>query len=479
MLPWILAAVTAVLTLALAALGVSWLLPNLVRNVVHRLLNAPISDTLAELFVSTLSTPPLDLLYLSLRSKEGGVVIRPMGSPKPVKGLDDLSLISAQLATQAVPEGEPVELKTLLGRHAKRPLEIEMPIMVSGMAYGLALTKEARLALAKGTADAGTALSSGQGPFLAEERRLAKRYIQQFGRWDWNRDVKILRQADMIEVQVGQGAMPGNAVLSSPGSIGDEVRTLMGLGPDDPPVIHSNLYLNTKTREPVPLSEVVRYLRSVTDGVPIAVKMGATDALERDLDVALEAEVDVVVLDGTEGATGNAPITLSDHFGLPTMVALGRAMRHLERVGALERVDVVVSGGLREPGDFLKALALGARAVGIGTAAMFAISHFRLMAALPYYPPTDLVFYRANPKIGLDVDLGAKGLTNFLHSCAAEMRIALRTMGHRSVHELSLDDLVTLDRDVAEITGARLGLLGPQPAGPLIQPAGEQERRPS
>ncbi len=444
------------------ALAVLVILPAMARRMIHILLTRPMSDTLAELYLSLRSTPLRDFLYASLRSASGEMVIRPMGSAKPAHGFDDLAFTAAQLARRPVLEDEPVDLATTLGAGASQPLTFSMPIFVSGMAYGLALNKAARLAIADACGRAQIPINSGQGPFLEEERAKAYRYILQFGRWVWNRDPEILRRADMIEVQVGQGAMPGNAVLASPSEVGPEIKALMRLGPNESPIIHADLFLHDP-RQPTPLKEIVEFLRDTVPHIPIALKMGADDLVEENIDVALDARVDVLVIDGTEGATGNAPITLSDHFGIPTLYALSRAVRYLQSQGASDDVDLVVSGGLREPGDFLKAIALGAKAVGIGTIAMFALAHKQITDTVPLYPPTDLVFYRAQPKLPLDVRSASEGLYNFLESCRKEMTLALRTMGVKNVHDMSAQDLCSLDPTIARITGLRFAGDSPNP----------------
>ncbi len=440
------------LALGIVILVLVWLLPTIARRMLWALLTRPMSDTLAELYVSLKSTPLMDFLYSSLRAQSGEVVIRPMGSAKPVHGFDDLALVSGQLSRHPVLESEAVSLETVLGRHCPSPLKFSMPLFISGMAYGLALNHASRIALAEASGRTEIPLNSGQGPFLAAERERAFRYILQFGRWTWNREPEILKQADMIEVQVGQGAMPGNAVLSTPTEIGPEIRNLMHLKEGQSPTIHADLFLEDP-RHPTPLSEVVAYLRSVTDGIPIALKMGAGGRLEEDLAVALKAKVDVIVIDGTEGATGNAPITLSDHFGIPSLYALVRARRYLDQHDPDHRIDLVISGGFREPGDFLKAYALGARAVGLGTIVMFALAHREITRTVPTLPPTDLVFYRANPHVPLDSTLAAKGVVNFLTSCRKEMEIAIRTMGYTKVSDLKPSDLSALDPEIARITG--------------------------
>lgn len=453
-------------TVVILAVVLWALVPVFLRRFVRSLLTRPMSDTLAELYVSTRSTPPLDLLYTSLRATTGDIVIRPMGSAKPVRGFDDLSLVPAQLARRPVLETRHVDLAVTLGRRTKRPLRLSMPLYMSGMAYGLAITREARLAMAQASGRVGIPLNSGQGPFLAEERAVCSAYVLQFGRWAWNRDDATLARADMIEVQVGQGAMPGNAVLSSPTEVGPEVRRLMHLADGEAPDIHADLYLR-RPDEPASLSQVVRYLRERTDGIPIAVKMGAGDLLEADLDVALDAGVDVIVLDGGEGATGNAPITMSDHFGIPSLAALVRAAEHLERRGARKDVDLLVSGGFREPGDFLKAYALGADAVGLATVVMFAMAHPQIARTVPFLPPTDLIFYRSKPRVPLRVDEAAEALSRFFESCRREMELALRAMGHESVHDLMRRDVCAVDPEVAALAHVRYAAEPYAPEGPV------------
>ncbi len=443
--------IAALIVLALGGILLVLALPWFSRKFIENILTRPMSDTLAELYVSMRSTPPIDFIYSSLRSNSGDIVIRPMGSARPVHGFDDLALVPAQLARRPVLDTEPVDLGVTLGKKCQKPLTFSMPLYISGMAYGLALTKEARLALARASRDSHIPLNSGQGPFLEEERQLCSHYVLQFGRWSWNRDPDILQQADMLEVQVGQGAQPGSAVVATPEGVGPEIKRLMHLEPDQAPIIHADLYLH-EPGHPSTLPEVVDYLRSKVPGIPIALKMGAGDELERDIDVALDAKVDVIVIDGTEGATGNAPITLSDHFGIPSIMALARAIHHLKITHTRDDVDLLISGGFREPGDFLKAYAMGADAVGLGTIAMFALAHYQITRTVPFYPPTDLVFYRSKPRIPLHVDEAARGLHHFLESCRKEMTLAIRTMGHRSVHDLSLQDLSSLDPEIARIT---------------------------
>ena len=172
-----------VLVVLLTVGALWWLVPTLARRMVRQLLTRPMSDTLAELYLSVKSTPPADFLYSSLRSQSGRVVIRPMGSARPAHGFDDLALVPAQLADTPLNETEPVDLTAVFGARAHKPVHSAMPLYLSGMAYGLALTKDARLALAMASGRAGIPLNSGQGPFLADERERCSTFVLQFGRW--------------------------------------------------------------------------------------------------------------------------------------------------------------------------------------------------------------------------------------------------------------------------------------------------------
>src|SRR5690606_28245532 len=201
------------------------------------------------------------------------------------------------------------------------------------------------------------------------------------------------------------------------------------------------------------LGDLVAELRSVTGGVPIGVKLAPGRRLEADLEACVAAGVDVVALDGAQAATKGSPPILQDDFGLPTLHALVRAVRFLETRRVREQVSLIVGGGLYTPGDFLKVLALGADAVYIGTVALFVISHGQVFKALPWEPPTQLVFFGGQHEDALDVDEGAHRLANFLRAAAWEMAVAVRALGKRAVREVSKDDLMALDETTARLCG--------------------------
>lgn len=203
------------------------------------------------------------------------------------------------------------------------------------------------------------------------------------------------------------------------------MRSLLGIGPGQQPIIYSwHPELRDKT-----LRQLVAELRRLTDGVPIGAKLAAGHRLEEDMKHCLDAGVDVIALDGAQAATKGSPPILQDDFGLPTLYALVRASEFLNISGRRERVSLIVGGGLSTPGDFLKALALGADAVYIGSIALFAVSHGQVFKSLPWEPPTEVVFHGGKPADEFDIDEGADRLARFLRACAAEMALGVRAMG--------------------------------------------------
>ncbi len=201
------------------------------------------------------------------------------------------------------------------------------------------------------------------------------------------------------------------------------------------------------------LAALIQHLRELTGGVPVGVKLAAGKRFERDLSLAVEAGPDFITVGGSQGGTWGAAPAVEDDFGLPTLFALSRAARFFRREGLRGRISLVVEGKLRNPGEFLKALALGADAVSIGTVALMAAVHTQALKVLPWEPPTELLRYTGRLVQRFDVEQGAASLARFLQSCREEMAEGLRALGKASHRELSPDDLMALDPLTAEICG--------------------------
>jgi len=436
--------------------AVQWAVRNLreelqrtARTFMQRFLSDPYKENLWEFVSATRRPGPQIILENSLRAEHGALLHRPLGSPRRWPNLESLVFDVAQLARRPAAHDTPVDMAITLGPHARKPLHVEIPILVSGMAYGLALSRRAKIALARGAALAGTASNTGEGPVLPLERQAAAKLIVQFNRATWSKELETLRQADMVEIHFGQGASTGVGGEVVGARSDPDLRRALGVPPGRPAVIRSR-HPELETRS---LKELVDELRSLTGGVPIGVKLAPGRRLEADLEAALAAGVDVIALDGAQAATKGSPPILQDDFGLPTLHALVRAVAFLEAKGVRGRVSLIVGGGLYTPGDFLKVLALGADAVYIGTVALFAISHGQVFKSLPWEPPTQLVFFGGHQEHELDVDEGAHRLANYLRAAAWEMAVAVRALGKTAVRDVSREDLMALDELTARICG--------------------------
>ena len=232
------------------------------------------------------------------------------------------------------------------------------------------------------------------------------------------------------------------------GELTPEVRQALGLKPGEDAVLHARL---PEVSSPQDLRMLVADLRKITGGVPIGVKMMCGNDIERDLAIVLEAEVDVIALAGGQAASHSSPAILMDNFGLPTAYALCRASRFLDREKVRDRVSLLIGGGLESPGDFVKALALGADGVFIGTAALIAMLHNQEFKALPYEPPTQLLWQTGKYKNKFNPKDGARRLANFLRGSTEAMRMAPRALGKTTLQDLSGDDLFATDEQAAKV----------------------------
>jgi glutamate synthase domain-containing protein 2 len=205
------------------------------------------------------------------------------------------------------------------------------------------------------------------------------------------------------------------------------------------------------------LKSLVDQLKSITEGVPIGAKIAAGKFLEKDMQILVEAGVDFITVDGAEAGTKNTPPILEDDFGLPLFWALCRAGSFIEKNNLKNKVSLLVSGGLSTPGDFLKAIALGADGVYIGSIALFAMAHTQVLKAMPWEPPPEVVFFKGKYQHKLNVEDSANNLAKFLRSCQEEMQEGLRALGKTSITELNKDDLFALDQLTAETAGIPLG----------------------
>ena len=454
--------------LAVAGLGAALVGPALVKRWVagttRHILQDPYGENLAEFLPTARKVGAVELMETGMRAEQGGKPpSRPWGAQRVFSPWEQLLLSPVYLHRMPTPDDAKIDTSVTLGPRAAKPLRLDIPILITGMSFGGALSRRAKVALAMAAARAGTATNTGEA-YLPEEREAARHLIIQYHRGGWPNSPQnrrdILKRADAIEIQLGQGAQASTPQRTQASMMDQEMREVFGLQPGEDAVIHSRL---EGVDHPDDFIRLVRGLKEEY-GVPVGLKFGATHHQERELEIALRAGVDFVVVDGAEGGTHGASPTLEDDTGLPTMHGLVRTVRFLREAGQRDQVSVIATGGLRTPGQFLKAMALGADAVYIGTAAGLALVGAQAGKVLPGEPPTQLAFHPARLKERLDVERGAETVTSFLQASVREMESAAVALGKTALRQLSPADLVALDPVTADIAGVDLAYAATFPA---------------
>lgn len=455
--------------LGLSVAGGAYLSRALVKYLTTRVVTPLITEkyeaNLWELFGSMGRIGAQALVDNEARARSGKFIERPVGGPRRFDYLHKIMFNAGQLATLPTPGGTKVDMSVDVGPLAQKPLRLRIPILIGGMAYGLTLSEQYKVAFAKGATAAGTAANTGFGPWIPAERKAAKRLIVQYSRADWNKSESILKQADAIEIQIGQGANAGIGKALKAKDISSQLRRRLGTRPGQDAILHNRL---KDAQTPRDLRALVDRLRRLTGGVPIGVKYAAGKDLEADLAIAVEAGVDFVSVDGAEAGTHNSLPILEDVFGLPTFIAVSRASRFWQRHGLRGRVSLLAGGGLFAPADCLTVLALGADAVYMGTAILIATTHTQILKVLPFEPPTQLAYETGRYKSKFDPEEGAKRCAAFLQATVHEMEEAVRALGKSDIAEVGKSDLVALDRDVAEIAGIDLAFHQPAQSRPTL-----------
>ncbi|MFP3124632.1 FMN-binding glutamate synthase family protein [Ectobacillus funiculus] len=431
-------------------LGWRWIMKRIVKQMGKILLTDSYQENLMELMPGFRHMGIQNMLENSLRAETGDVLHRPLGSSKKWPHLDPITFIPAQTSPFPIDGEEDVDVAVTIGPKAKKPMKIKIPLMISGMAYGIALSEEVRLSLAEAAHNVGTAINSGEGGVLPEELNQAGKYILQFSKTDWSREEELFKRADMIEIKLGQGALAGTGGKISPKNLTGRAREVMGLKENEDAVIYDNFFENQTLAD---LKELVEALREMSGGVPIGAKMGAGGKIEEDIDHLIDIGVDYIAVDGGQAATLGAPPILSDDVGIPTLHAIVRAANHLEKRNMKGQISLIASGGLLVPGHFLKVLALGADAVYVGSAMLFTVAHSQSLKSLPFEPPTQVVWNQGKFKDQFKIEEGVKSAEKFLTASIEEMKMALRAMGKRSLKELSKKDLVSYDELTAKMIG--------------------------
>ena len=375
-----------------------------------------------------------------------------MGVPRyDLPTWDDLQVLTAQLHRVPLLDDDPVDTRVTIGPGAQKPLHLDIPLFVSDMSFG-ALSREAKIALAKGAELAGTGICSGEGGSLDDERSANSRYFYELASARFGFSWDKVRESAAFHFKGGQGAKTGTGGHLPGRKVQDEIAKVRGLKPGQDAISPSRF---PEWTSPAQFRDFAEEARSQTGGIPIGFKMSAQH-IEKDIDAALEVGVDYIILDGRGGGTGAAPIIFRDNISVPTIPALARARRHLDRSGA-SNVTLVITGGLRTPADFVKALALGADAVAVSNAAMQAIGCLGMRACHTDNCPVGIATQKNYLRERLIIDTSAKRLANFFNAATDLMKILARASGHSRLSDFTIDDLTTFKRDMAELTGVEFG----------------------
>jgi glutamate synthase domain-containing protein 2 len=379
-------------------------------------------------------------------AETGESIIEPMRTRKPTFSWDDILIRGAQLAKIPLNQNQAVNTQTTIGPKAQHPLVIDTPIYITHMSFG-ALSKEAKIALAKGSAAVKTAMCSGEGGILIDSMESAYKYIFEYVPNRYSVTEENLKRVDAIEIKFGQSAKPGMGGHLPGKKVTKEIAEIRGFD-EGVDIISPAHFEDIKNKKD--LKKKVQWLRDASEGKPIGIKFAAGH-IEADLEVALYAEPDFITIDGRAGATGASPKYVKASASVPTMFALYRAKKFLNDRGA-DQVSLVITGGLRVSSDFAKALALGADAVALGTSALIAIGCRQYRICGTGRCPTGITTQDPSLRSRLDIEKSAKGLRNYLYVSTSELKDFARLTGNDDVHKLSIDDLCTTNTEISNYT---------------------------
>ncbi|MDX1481196.1 MAG: glutamate synthase-related protein [Woeseiaceae bacterium] len=364
---------------------------------------------------------------------------------------DDLQFVVAQLQSLPLLDDEPVGTGAVIGPNANKPLELDIPLFVTDMSFG-ALSEEAKVALAKGAELAGTGICSGEGGMLPDGQAANSRYFYELASARFGFAWDKVERTQAFHFKGGQGAKTGTGGHLPGKKVNERIAEVRGLAPGESAVSPARF---PDWHSLDQYRDFAAEVRERTGGNPVGFKLSAQH-IEKDIDAALEVGVDYIILDGRGGGTGSAPLIFRDNISVPTIPALARARRHLDRSDA-DGVTLVITGGLRHPADFAKALALGADAVAVGNAAIQSIGCIGMRACHTNNCPVGIATQKPELRARLPVDEAAARLARFFGAAVELMAVLARACGHDHLGKFCPDDLTTFSADMARLTGVAYG----------------------
>ena len=371
-----------------------------------------------------------------------------MGVPrKDLPHWDDIQILPAQMARKPLLDNVPVRTSVTIGPRAEKPLKLDIPLFVSDMSYG-ALSEEAKIALARGAQLAGTGICSGEGGMLPEEQAENARYFYELASAKFGWKPELVEPVQAFHFKGGQGAKTGTGGHLPGEKVQDKIAEVRGLEPGQS-AISPATFIDLHT--PADFKKVADEVRERSGGIPIGFKLSANH-IEDDIDFALAASADYIILDGRGGGTGAAPLIFRDHISVPTIPALARARRHLNAKSGRD-VTLVITGGLRMAEDFAKAMALGADAIALSNSAMQAVGCIAARMCNSNNCPVGVATQKPELRKRLDVQIGAEKLARYFGSSVELMQVLARACGRSSLSDFHHSDITTWKREMADLSG--------------------------
>lgn len=383
--------------------------------------------------------------YIHEISVTGKSVVEPMSTSLKTASFDDILLLGASLNPSPLNDEDDVSTETIIGTSAKKPMNLKSPIYISHMSFG-ALSKEAKIALAKGSSLAKTAIGGGEGGILEDEISNSYKYIFEYVPNLYSVNDENLQRSDAIEIKISQGTKPGMGGHLPKEKVTEQIAEIRGkeMGED----IHSpSKFPNINSKED--LKNLVNKLRTKSLGRPIGIKIAAGH-IEQDLEWIGYAKPDFITIDGRGGATAASPKILKDATSIPTIYALSKARKYLDENKL--SIDLVVTGGLRVSSDIAKALALGADAVALSTSVLMAAGCQQYRQCHNDLCPMGIATQNENLRKNFDIEASTKRIYNFLNTSNEELKMFGRITGHKNIHDLSIHDLVTISKEISDYT---------------------------
>lgn len=371
-----------------------------------------------------------------------------MGVPRvDLPEWDSIQIMVAQMATKPLMDNANVNTQLIIGPRAKKPLVLDKPIFVSDMSFG-ALSEEAKIALAKGAQLAGTGICSGEGGMLSDEQEANSKYFYELASAKFGFEWDKLKKVQAFHFKGGQGAKTGTGGHLPGAKVTGKIAEVRGLNEGEdaisPPTFKDLVTVDD-------FKNFADKVRDITGGIPIGFKLSANH-IERDIQFAVDASADYIILDGRGGGTGAAPSIFRDHISVPTIPALARARKYLDKIDRKD-ITLIITGGLRLPEDFIKAMALGANGVAISNSAMQAIGCIAARMCNSNNCPVGVATQNMDLRKRLNIEKSAQQLANFFEASTSLMQVMARACGHDDLQKFNQEDIATWNRDMYHLTG--------------------------